>query len=162
MLRAFGIGPDDLALNRQGRLGPTQARNLRRSGYNNLAAALVLGLGLGAILRWVVHQPLVPAQWITASLLFAAGLAAGIFHFRKTHRAAAAAIVECLTGPIDVRSRGKAGWWLTVSGRSFRVPVRPWQLENGARYHVFVAPAVNLIVGMEPEAAGAKPLTPRV
>jgi hypothetical protein len=150
VLRAFGISSDDLDLNRQGRLGPTQARNLRRSGYNNLAAALVLGLGLGAILRWIVHKPLVPAQWITASLLFAAGLAAGMVHFRKTHRAAAKGVVECLTGPVEVRSRGQAGWWLTVTGRSFRLPVRPWQLHNGATYHVYVAPGVNGIVGMEP------------
>jgi hypothetical protein len=150
VLHAFRINPDDLDLNRQGRLGPSQARNLRRSGYNNLAAALALGLGLGAILLWVVHKPLVPAQWIVASLLFAAGLAAGIVHFRKTRRAAAEGIVERLTGPVEVRSRGKAGWWLTVGGRSFRLPVRPWQLHNGATYHVYVAPGVNGIVGMEP------------
>ena len=149
---AFGIGPDDIAANRAGRLGPRQAHNLKRSGYNNVILAFVAGGILLAILLGVANKPLKPAQWITAGLLFAALLATGVYHFRKTHAAAAAGVVERLSGVVEVISRGRSGFFLEVGGRSFRMPVRPWHVKSGNSYHVYVAPGVNQVVGMEPDA----------
>ncbi len=150
LLKAFGIGADDIARNREGRLGPAQARALRRSGINDVIAALVAGAVLAAILLFVANRPLKPAQWITASVLFGAALATALHHFRRT-AAAADGVVEVLAGPVSVQSRGRNGWFLVVGGRSFRLPVRPWLITSDARYREYVVPRVGLIVGMEPE-----------
>ena len=150
LLGAFGIGADDLAANRGGRLGPKQAHNLRRSGYNNVILAFVAGAVLFAIVAAVANKPIKPVQWITAGLLFAALLATGVYHFRRTHAAAVAGVVERISGVVQVISRGQSGVFLEVGGRSFRMPVRPWHVRSGTAYHVYVAPVVNQVVGMEP------------
>lgn len=151
LLRAFGIGAADLDANRAGRLGEMQARALRRSGWNNLLLTGVVGLILAAILAFVANKPLRPAQYITALVLFGATLAAGLVHFRKSHAAAAEDRVECLTGPVQVRMRGKSGFYLHIAGKSFKLPVRPWNVASDASYHVYIAPRANQIVAIEPD-----------
>jgi hypothetical protein len=151
LLKAFHIGPEDLDANHAGKLGTRQAARLIRSGRNDVLAALVVGALLSAILYGVAAKPLKPVQWVLAGVLFLAALATGILHARRTRAAAADGRVECLAGPVGVESRGQQGWWLTVAGREFRLPVRPWNVKNERAYRVYVAPRVNLIVGMEPE-----------
>lgn len=154
LLRAFHLEAVDLDANRAGRLSNAQARQLRRSGWNNLLLTLVVGVILAAILAFVANKPLKPAQYITALILFGVTLAVGIFHFRKTHAAAAEGRVECLTGPVQVQSRGKQGFFLSVAGKSFKLPVRPWHVGNGAHYRVYIASRAELIVAMEPDSTG--------
>ena len=155
LLGALGITAEDLAANRVGRLGETQAANLRKSGLNNLLGALFAGVALAAILMFVAHKPLKPAQYITAGVLFAIVLAIGGNDFVKTRAAVQAGTVDVVAGPIAVRARGKNGWWLTVSGKSFRLPTQPWKLKNEAPYRVYFSTlANNRVVGMEPDGWG--------
>ena len=149
LLKAFGLGPEDLEANRAGRLSALQAKQLAASGTRNLIGALFGGVVLAAILAFVVNKPLKPAQWITALILFLALLAVGLHDFRKT-RAAAGLGVEEFRGPVGVESRGKDGFWLTVAGREFRMPVRPWHVQNGAGYRVYFSARANRVVAMEP------------
>jgi hypothetical protein len=151
LVRLFGIGAEDLDANRAGRLGERQRRRILASGMRNLAAALVIGLVVVAILLFVANRPLKAAQVVTAGVLVAAAMAAGAYDVRRTRAAAADGRVETLIGEITVRSRGQQGWWVDVAGRSFRVPVRPWNLKNGRAYRVYVAMRANRIVAMEPE-----------
>ena len=148
LLEAFGLTQADIDANRAGRLSPLQRRQLAASGTRNLLAALAAGVILAAILAFVADRPLKPAQYITAGLLFLAVLAVGIHDFRRT-RAAGAAGVERLSGPVRVFSQGREGWQLSVANRTFRVPVRPWHIQNDAVYHVYFSPAANRIVAME-------------
>jgi hypothetical protein len=37
-----------------------------------------------------------------------------------------------------------------VQQQSFRFPVQRWHVQNGATYHVYVAPRARRIVAMEP------------
>lgn len=156
LLRVFHAGLDDLEANRAGRLGTGQARRLIRSGNVNLLAAGGVGVGLAAILYGVATKPLHPIQWILSAGLFAATLIVGIRYARQTRAAVADGRVECLTGPAQVRMRGKAGFYLTVAGRSFKLPVRPWHVQNDAQYRVYVAPGPSVIVAMEPDGADQK------
>lgn len=149
LLRTFGIGPDDLAANRAGRLGAGQARRLLRTGWLDIGAALVVGVVLLAILLFVADKPLRPAQWITALVLFLVTLAVALHFWRRVHAAVTDGRVERVTGPVTVESRGNQGWFLRVAEREFRLPVRPWRLEDGAAYHVYVTPVANRIVAME-------------
>jgi len=151
MLDVFGIGPEDLEASRAGRLGPGQARRLLKSGRSDVIAAIIAGVVLAAILAFIAHKPLKPAQVITALVLFGVALAFGLGHFRKMRAAVADGRVETLSGPVRVFSRGKQGWHLTVADRTFRLPVRPWNVGNEARYRVYVSTAAQQIVGMEPE-----------
>lgn len=151
LLQAFGIDGADLQANRVGALGPRQAREIRRSGVRNLLAAFAGGVILALILFFVADRPLVPAQFITAGVLFAALLATGLFDFVRTRRAAAEGRVTMLRGPIQVQSRGTQGWHLDVAGESFRVPVQPWSLQSGEAYRVYVVDGARRIVGMEPD-----------
>jgi hypothetical protein len=149
LMRAFRIGSEDLEANRQGRLGPGQRRSLLKSGNWNVAGAFFIGLLLGAILYGVAAKPLAPVQWILCILLFAAALAVGIRYFRRTRAAAAEGRVESVVGPVQVASRGTAGWYLSVGGRSFRLPIRPWHIQSGAAYRVYIEPRTRNIVAME-------------
>ncbi len=151
LARALGITADDLDANRAGALGPRQRRQLVASGWRSVGAALLAGAALAAILLWVANKPLNAAQVTTASLLFLAALAAGLFDLRRTRGAAADGRVECTAGPVAVVSRGSNGWFLEVAGRAFRMPVRPWHVRNGAAYRVYVSARGNRVVGMEPD-----------
>jgi hypothetical protein len=150
LLRAFRIEVADLEANRVGRLGATQQRNLLRSGIWGIAGALLIGLLIGALLYAVATKPLAPIQWIVAIGLFAVVLIVGIRYLRQTRAAVADGRVECLVGPVRVGSRGRAGWYLTVAGQSFRLPVRPWNVQQGATYRVYIAPHTGSIVAIEP------------
>lgn len=151
LLRVFHLDAGDLEANRAGKLSQGQARRLVRSGYLNVVGAVVIGIGLAAILFGVARKPLAPVQWILASALFLAALAVGIGYMRRTGAAAADGRVECLTGPVRAQRAGKAGWYLHVADRSFRLPVRPGQVRDGMQYRVYFAPRANVIVAMEPE-----------
>lgn len=151
ILGLFHLGPDDLDANRQGALSQRQARALAQSGVRNLLGALLIGLALAVIVYAVANKPLVPVQWILASLLAAAVLAVGAVDYRRTRLAARDGRVECLSGPIRLQSQGRAGWYLHVAGQSFKLPVHFWQLKNDAPYRVYVAPAARRIVALEPD-----------
>jgi uncharacterized membrane protein len=152
LLRAFQIQPEDLEANRAGRLGPTQARKLLSSGSSNLAGTFLIGLLLAGILYGVVHKPLVPAQWITALILFVIVLIVGLRYFLQSRAAVAEGRVETLVGSARAQSRGRAGWFLVVAGQSFQLPVRPWQIQNDAPYRVYFVPRTRTIVAIEPTA----------
>ena len=151
LLGVFHLESGDLEANRAGKLGEGQARRLVRSGYWNVVAALFGGICLAAILYWVARKPLAPVQWILASGLFLAALAVGIGYMRRTRAAVAEGRVECVTGPVRAQRAGKAGWYLHVADRSFRLPVRPGHVRNGMQYRVYFAPRADVIVAMEPE-----------
>lgn len=150
LLIVFHIGPEDLAANRAGRLGPSQITRLRRSVWWNIAGALLLVAVLLLILGFVAHRPFNWIQYVLAVVLTVAALALGFFVARGLRRAVAAGVVERLTGPVSVTMRGRAGMWLAVQGRSFPLPVRFWHVGSGLPYHVYVAPAAKRIVAMEP------------
>jgi len=151
LLRVFNLGPTDLEANRAGRLSDMQAGRLRRSGWNNLLLTGVVGIVLAAILAFVANRPLKPAQYITALVLFGATAAVGVHYFRKTHAAARDGRVDCLMGPAQIQMRGKAGFFLAIAGKSFKLPVRPWHVANGVHYRAYIAPRANQIVAMEPD-----------
>jgi len=150
LLHAFRITTEDLALNRLGQLGPTQKRNLLSGGTGNIVGALFIGFLLAAILYGVADKPLVPIQWIVALVLFAAALFVGLNYYLQARQAVADGRVECLTGPITVRSRGRSGWFLTVAGQSFHLPVRPWQIQNDMIYRVYIIPRTHTIAAIDP------------
>jgi hypothetical protein len=151
LLQVFHIGPEDLEANRAGLLSDGQARRLVRSGYWNLSASVGIGVVLAAVLYGVAEKPLVPIQWILTSVLIAAALCVGIVYSRQTRAAAAEGRVECLTGPVQLRMRWRAGWYLVIAGRSFSLPVHFWHVQSDARYRVYIAPRANRIVAIEPE-----------
>lgn len=157
LLRAFKISEGDLDANRAGRLGPAQIRRMRRGIGTNLLGGVVLAGGLVAILYFVASHPLKPVQWILGGGLTIACLALGAVTARNLVRAIRAGVVERVSGPVTVNMRGRAGWYLNVEGRSFRLPVRFWHVGRGVTYDVYIAPAAKLIVAMDPPEASAGP-----
>lgn len=151
LLRAFGNDADDLEANRRGALGPAQVRRLHRSGWSNIVGALVIGVGLALILAFVADRPLKPVQWLLSLGFFLAVLAVGLSHMRKTRAAAAAGVVEMLAGPVAVRLQRQQGYWINVASRTLKLPVRPWAVESGRSYRVYVAPRAEFVVAMEPD-----------
>jgi hypothetical protein len=151
LLRLFHLGPEDLEANRRGMLSQRQARYLVESGVRNLLGSLVIGLALAAILYAVASKPLAPIQWILAAALAAAALTVGYIDYHRTRLAAVDARVECLRGPIRAQMRGRAGWYLVIAGRSFKLPVRFWDVKNDDPYRAYIAPKANRIVSLEPD-----------
>lgn len=151
LLRLFHIGPEDLEANRRGMLSQRQARYLVQSGVRNLLGSLVIGLALAAILYGVARKPLAPIQWILAAVLAAAALTVGYLDYHRTRLAAGEPRVECLTGPARVHMSGRAGWYLVIAGRSFKLPVHFWNVKNDAPYRAYIAPKANRIVSLEPD-----------
>lgn len=150
LLRAMRVPPEEIDANRIDRLGPVQARRLARSGYLNLLAAFVLAGALLAIMMLVAERPLKPVQIVLALVLVAALLITGSVYLIRSLQAADHGVVERHSGPVRVVRRGRAGFYLHLGDHSWRCPVRPWHLQNGAPYHVYVAPKARRIVAMEP------------
>ncbi len=151
LLRLLKISPEDLEANRAGILSQRQARYLVQSGRRNLLGGLVIALALAAILFGVATKPLAPVQWLLAGALAAAGLIVGYVGYNRTRLAAADPRVECLTGPAHAHMQGRAGWYLTIAGRSFKLPIQFWHLHNNAPYRVYVAPKADRIISLEPD-----------
>src|SRR5262245_44214132 len=122
LLRLFCLGPEDLEANRRGLLSHRQAHYLVKSGVRNLLGSLLIGLALAAILYAVASKPLAPIQWILAASLAGAALIVGYSDYRRTRLAVLDSRVECLTGLVRVQMRGRAGWYLVIAGRSFKLP----------------------------------------
>jgi hypothetical protein len=150
ILHAFGLGPDDIEANRAGQMTERQKQRLMRTGVRDVLAALVLVAGLAAILAFVAPAPLAPVQVILAAILGVILLVVGSNTYRKCRAAAAAGRVESLAGPARV-GRTKAGFHVTVSGRTFPVPIRFWNIQNGGAYRVYFASGTDQVVAMEPE-----------
>lgn len=150
LLQAFQIQSEDLEANRTGRLGPAQGRRLLRSGTANLAGAFLIGILLAAILYGVAAKPLAPIQWILCIILFVIVLIVGIRYFRQTRVEVTEGRVESLVGQVHGHSRGRAGWYLSVGGQSFHLPIRPWHIQQGAPYRVYFVPRTRTLVAMEP------------
>jgi hypothetical protein len=158
LLQAFRLTAADIAANRAGRLGPAQQHNLRTSGNLNIAGVGLLGLLLITILYGVAAHPLVPIQWILSVLGFVIVLLVSMRYFQQTRAAIALGRVEALIGQVHVRSRGYAGWYLAVAGQSFRLPIRPWHIQQDAIYRVYIVPSTQTIVAMEPAPDGTLPI----
>jgi hypothetical protein len=151
LLQQMHLTDKDLEANRAGVLSQRQKQGIIQSGLRNLVGAVGISIGLAAILYFVVDKPLVPVQWIVASMLAGAVLIVGFVDFNRTRRAAADGRVECFTGPVQVQARRREGYFLEVEGRSFRLPVHFWHVQNNAPYHVYVATKANRIVALEPD-----------
>jgi len=150
LLRAFRIGPEDLHANRMNRLGARQVQRMRRGVWWNLAGVVLLQAGLIAIFLLVARRPFVWFQYALVGALVVALAVLGYAVIRGLRRAIEAGVVRCCAGPVRVTSGGR-GWWLTVQGQRYRLPVAFWRVGRGRPYRVYVAPAAKLIVAMEPE-----------
>lgn len=148
LLRAFRVGPDDLAANRAGRLGPAQVRRLRRNIWINMLAITPFQLGLLVAVPLAPRRPVV--LFVMVGLLLAALLAMEVAWVRWIVRALRANVVICLAGPVAVHA-GRGGAWLTVQGERNRLWTGYWHVGQGAEYRVYVAPAAKLIIAMEPD-----------
>ena len=151
LLQQMRLTDEDIEANRSGSLSQRQKRAIVQSGLGNLIGAVVIALGLAAIMYFIVDKPLAPVQWILASLLAGAVLIVGLVDFNRTRQAAADGRVEHFTGPVQVQARRREGYFLEVEGRSFRLPVHFWHVQNNAPYHVYVASKANRIVALEPD-----------
>ena len=151
LLRLFHLGPEDLEANRRGVLSQRQARYLVQRGVRNLLGSLLIGLALAAILYGVASKPLAPVQWILAAALAAAAVTVGYIDYHRARHAALDARVESLTGLARVQMRGRAGWYLVIAGRSFKLPVHFWDVKNDGLYRAYIAPKANSIVLLEPD-----------
>ena len=151
LLRTFRNSPQDLDANRAGRIGPDQVRRLRRSATNSVLVMVGVVAVLAAIVALVAAHPISVARWVLIVVIGLAGVAVGVQRGSQLRRAVRDGTVVCLAGPVTTRMRGRAGWWLTVAGQSFHLPVRFWHIGPGMTYRVYVAPAAQLIVAMEPD-----------
>jgi hypothetical protein len=149
-LAAFHITDDDLTANRYGRISPVQAQRMLRSGTWNVLGAAFGAAVLAAIVLATANKPLKPVQWIISGLLAGGLLLTGIVVNSKLRRSVAEGVVERHAGPVSITRRGKAGFFIAVNGTSFRLPVQPTALHNGAPYVLYVMPAAKRIIAMEP------------
>jgi len=148
LLRAYRIGPADIAANRAGRLGPGQVRRLRRNIWVNTLAVTPL------IATVVLLAVLLPRRGIVQYFVFA--LVIGLFLLmlwswvRGIRRSLRAGVVECLTGPVTITS-SRSGSFLTVQGKRLRLWTLYWHVGRGRTYRVYFVPAARLVVALEPE-----------
>jgi hypothetical protein len=145
---AFGIGPGDIELNRQGRLAPTQVRRLHRTALVNAGVALALGLALGAIWFAAVERPILWWQWLLVAVLEGVLLAVAAGWIGKLLAAARDGEVVCHSGPINAYAR--RGKHLAVDGLTYNVPIPLQRLVQGAAYDVYVVERSAMVVAMVP------------
>ena len=68
----------------------------------------------------------------------------------KLRRSVAEGVVERHAGPVAINRRERPGFFIAVNGTSFRLPVLPTALHNGAPYVLSVMPVAKRIIAMEP------------
>src|SRR5689334_1536293 len=105
LMQQMRLTEEDLEANRAGVLSQSQKRAIVNSGLGNLVGAVAIALGLAAIMYFIVDKPLVPVQWILATLLAGAVLIVGLVDFNRTRQAASDGRVERFTGPVQVQAR---------------------------------------------------------
>jgi len=152
LLRTFKNGPEDIDANRAGRLGPAQIRRMRRGAVNAVLIMVLAAAVLIAIILLLGATPIAPWRWGLIVVVAGAGIAVGVYQGCRLRSAVTAGVVECHSGPVRVAMRGRTGWWLTIGGHSYHLPVRFWHVGSGGEYRVYIAPAAELIVAMEPAA----------
>jgi len=150
LLRAFRIGPEDLAANRENRLGSGQVRRLRRNIWISvLAVATPVQLAIVVIAALTASSSAVSyAVW---AVLFGLWTLLEVVWVRDIGRVLRDGTVKCLQGPVTVHSGGRGGTWITVAGERNRLWTGYWHVGRGMPYRVYVAPAAKLIVAMEPD-----------
>jgi hypothetical protein len=131
--------------------GPDQVRRLRRGAVNTMLLMVAIVAGFAAIIIFIAERPIAPWRWGLIVVVALAGLAVGVHRSAQLRHALRDGRVECLAGPVRVTMRGRAGWWLTVADQSFHLPVRFWHVGPELIYRVYVAPAAQLILAMEPQ-----------
>ena len=148
LLHAFRIDPDDLAANRDGRLGPHQVERLRRNVWLN--AIVVAPLQVALLLIIVLADPSAVGHVVVGGL-FVLLTAAEISWAVRIRRALRDGRVQTLRGPVKIRRSVQSGTWITVGGKRNRLWAGSRYVADGAEYRVYVVPAVKAVVAMEPE-----------
>jgi hypothetical protein len=148
LMNAFRMGPEDLAANREGRLSPGQIQRLRGNLRINAIVLLPFQLILVAIV--IIGRPSAPGYVILGGV-FALLTIAEVSWAVRIRRAVGAGRVRCLRGRIAVRRSFQTGTWIAVGGERNRLWAPARYVAPDAAYRVYVAPAVKLVVAMEPE-----------
>jgi len=154
LLKLYHIGVEDLEANRTGRLSNRQAQYLRQNGIRSVILTIIIIGVLAAVLFGVATKPLAPIQWILTGILAALVFAIGYNDYSKLRLAAADPRVECLTGPARIQRRGRAGWYLSIAHRDFKLPAHSKIMKSDANYRVYIAPKApreSCIVALEPD-----------
>ncbi len=151
LLTAFHTTSDDLLANRAGRLGPGQARRVRSNAWANVFGFEVFVACLIALVYVETTGAVEVSQHVVAGILALVGVLLFVGLTRKPFAATRAATVECLAGPVTLEVRNRTQWWLTVAGRSYRLPVAASTIAPLAPYRVYVVPHLDKIVAMEPD-----------
>jgi hypothetical protein len=94
LLDAFGVTEEDVSLNAEGRLAPSQRRRLWRMAGLNAGLLLLLGGGLLWILLGVATDPIQWWRWLLVSGLELVLLAVGV---RSTSTAASMSLSPAST-----------------------------------------------------------------
>ena len=150
LMRVFHLDDQDLAANRQGIMGPRQVQRLVRSATISLVAAVVADAAILALILAVAARPFKPVQIILSALVLAALPAIGIVYYVKLRADTAGGQVDHYAGPIRKQLRGRAGWFLYVGDRDFRMPVQPNHIAD-MPHHVYATRKAKRIVAMEPD-----------
>jgi len=148
LLSAFRIDPDDLAANRDGRLGTNQVGRLRRNVWLN--ALVVLPLQVALVLIAVLADPSAVGYAVIGGL-FVLLTAAEISWAVRIRRALRDGRVQALRGPVKIRRSVQSGTWISVGGKRNRLWAGSRYVADGGEYRVYVVPAVKAVVAMEPE-----------
>jgi hypothetical protein len=151
LLSAYHLEIEDLEANRAGTLSNRQAQYLKLGAIRSIILTIIIIAFLAAVLFGVATKPLVPIQWILTSILCAIVFAIGFQDVSKSRLAVADQRVECLLGPARIQSRGRAGWYLAIAHRDFKLPVHQRNMRSEANYRVYIAPKANCIVAIEPD-----------
>jgi hypothetical protein len=148
LLRAFRVGPADLAANRANRLGPGQIERLRRNVWLNVLVVLPFQV---ALLAFVIIGHPATGAYVVGGGLFVLLTMAELGWAWKVRRAIGEGTVRSLRGQVRVQRRLQSGTWIAVGGDRNRLWASPRYVVPGAEYRVYVAPAAQLVVAMEPE-----------
>lgn len=163
LLGIMGIGPEDIAANRIGKLGPRQRRNQRKRGFGFLATGLALDTLLlySGFISNLQEDPDAIANWLAPLIL---GILVGGFFtwvgIVVLRESSKDLDVRCVTGPVSVYVQGigphqGAALKMRVGDDVFALPLsllskdeRYEQALTSRAYHVYVRG--RTAVGIEP------------
>lgn len=157
--------PEELALNRLGRMSAGQKRRTTRGALVVFAGVVLLALLLSAGLIAIQNRPIRPRIYVGAGLLVGLATAFGLWFYLRARAAATGATVERVTGTVHFDYANNA-LQMSVAGKRFTVPPTFRQaFQPDTVYHVYYSPRDMNPLSAEPApyaqpAGEAPPETP--
>lgn len=158
LIMSLSITEDDLDLNAEGKLSPTQLRHLKTDRENQTWQIVTAGIGVLSMTLYLIRGSVSESFFdnaVVILLVIVISIIGAVLAVRKRNEVKAdinAGLVKRLDGPVQAVLPQR--WWtyaVVSNDIRFQVPRRTFKAFTfGERYTIYYVPSTMEVVGVEP------------